>query len=155
MRSAQSILTCRTVTPSSNISRATFGKAIIVINLTLTEELPHSQDKSDTIRISFAPPTPPYKGVAHEPKASKGLDDANRTALLTVIARAKSWIETIRKDPSQSFKMIAQCEQLAERHVRFLAPLAFLSLRIVESITNGGMRVNLTVSSLARNLPIA
>lgn len=114
-----------------------------------------SQDTSDTIRIPFAPTTPPRKGVAHELTSPKALDDTNRAALLTAIARAKSWTETIGKDPSQNFKTIAQREQLAERHVRFLAPLAYLSPRIVELITNDQMSVNLTVSSLARNLPIA
>ena len=115
-----------------HLARAIIGKSAIEIELAATEDAPISQDKSDTIRIPFAPTTPPRKGVAHEPTAPKALDDTNRTALLTAIARAKSWIETIRKDPSQSFKTIAEREQLAERHVRFLAPLAFLSPRIVE-----------------------
>ena len=137
-----------------HLARATIGKSAIEIELAATEDAPISQDKADTIRIPFAPTTPPRKGVAHEPTAPKALDDTNRTALLTAIARAKSWIETIRKDPSQSFKTIAEREQLAERHVRFLAPLAFLSPRIVESIANSEMPIDLTVSSLARNLPM-
>jgi hypothetical protein len=39
--------------------------------------------------------------------------------------------------------------------VRLLAPLAYLSPRIVESIANGEISVDLTASSLARNLPLA
>jgi len=44
--------------------------------------------------------------------------------------------------------------QLAERHVRFLAPLAFLSPRIVEAIAEGRAPGNLNVSNLARALPL-
>ena len=138
-----------------HLARTTIGKSAIEIDLTPTGDAPTLQNKSDTIRIPFAPPASPRKGVAHEPTAPKALDDMNRTALLTAIARAKSWTETIGKDLSQNFKTIVQREQLAERHVRFLAPLAYLSPRIVESIANSEVPVDLTVSSLARNLPMA
>jgi site-specific DNA recombinase len=42
---------------------------------------------------------------------------------------------------------------LAERHVRFLVRLAYLSPRIIEAIAEGRAPANLTVSRLARNLP--
>ena len=41
-----------------------------------------------------------------------------------------------------------------ERHVRFLAPLAFLSPRILAAIADGVAPAELTVSSLARALPM-
>jgi site-specific DNA recombinase len=50
---------------------------------------------------------------------------------------------------------IAQREYLAERHVRFLAPLAHLSPRIVEAIAEGLAPTGLTVCSLARALPFS
>jgi hypothetical protein len=40
-----------------------------------------------------------------------------------------------------------------ERHIRHLAPLAFVSPRIVEAIANGSAPADLTVSMLARALP--
>ena len=48
---------------------------------------------------------------------------------------------------------IAEREGKAERHIRFLAPLAFLSPLIIESIVSGNASANLTVSGLARALP--
>jgi hypothetical protein len=74
--------------------------------------------------------------------------------LLSAIAKTKKWIEMILKDPSRSFATIAEAENLAERHVRFLAPLAFLSPRIVEAIVEGRAPADLRASGLVRQLPI-
>jgi site-specific DNA recombinase len=52
-----------------------------------------------------------------------------------------------------SFHEIAQSENKVERHIRHLAPLAFVSPRIVEAIANGSAPADLTVSSLTRGLP--
>jgi site-specific DNA recombinase len=52
-----------------------------------------------------------------------------------------------------SFEEIARREGKVERHLRFLAPLAFLSPRIVEAIARGEDRPDLTVTMLARALP--
>jgi site-specific DNA recombinase len=49
--------------------------------------------------------------------------------------------------------MIAKRENLAERHVRSLAPLAYLSPRIIEAIAEGRVPAKLTVTRFARNLP--
>lgn len=54
-----------------------------------------------------------------------------------------------------SFEQIAENEKLAERHVRFLAPLAYLSPRILDSIAEGRAPADLTVSRLARKLPMS
>ena len=48
---------------------------------------------------------------------------------------------------------IARSENKVERHVRYLAPLAFVAPRIVEAIANGSAPADLTVSMLARALP--
>ena len=52
-----------------------------------------------------------------------------------------------------SFEAIAETENLAVRHVRYLAPLAYLSPRIVTAIIDGAAPASLTISSLARALP--
>jgi site-specific DNA recombinase len=57
------------------------------------------------------------------------------------------------KDPAANIGTIAKRENLAERHVRFLAPLAYLSPRIIEAIAEGRAPADLTVTRLARNLP--
>ena len=53
----------------------------------------------------------------------------------------------------QSFEEIAEREQKVARHIRFLAPLAFLSPRIVAAIANGDVPAGVTVSALVRSLP--
>ena len=53
----------------------------------------------------------------------------------------------------ESFEDIARRENKVERHIRYLAPLAFVSPRIIEAIANGNAPADLTVSTLARTLP--
>ena len=53
----------------------------------------------------------------------------------------------------QSFEEIAEREQKVVRHIQFLAPLAFLSPRIIDAIANGNVPSGVTVSGLVRSLP--
>ena len=71
-----------------------------------------------------------------------------RVTLLQAIARARGWMASIADGTVASFDDIAASEKLAERHVRFLAPLAFLSPRIITSIGDGSAPSGLTVSVL-------
>ena len=63
-------------------------------------------------------------------------------------------MDQIMSGKTSSIDDIAHTEGLAERHVRFLLPLAFLSPRIIAAIANGTAPRNLTVSGLARALPL-
>ena len=81
------------------------------------------------------------------------MDEAMRLALLMAIVRSRTWIDKIVKDPATDFGAIAKGEHLAQRHVSFLTPLAYLSPRIIEAIAEGRSPTNLTVTRLARNLP--
>ena len=108
----------------------------------------------NTIEVPFTPTAPSQKGLSHVPTNGASLTETDRATLLKAIARSKAWIDTILKDPGIDFGAIAHRENLAERHVRFLAPLAFLSPRIVEAIAEGRSPGNLNVSNLARALPL-
>jgi hypothetical protein len=107
----------------------------------------------DTIEVPFTPTTPLQKGIAHLPSTGAALSEADRVALLTAIARSKAWVEAILKDHALDFATIARRENRAERHVRFLAPLAYLSPRVIKAIAEGRAPGNLNVSNLARALP--
>jgi site-specific DNA recombinase len=72
--------------------------------------------------------------------------------LLIAIARARSWMNDLTEGRVNSFVEIARSENKVERHIRHLAPLAFVSPRIVEAIASGSAPADLTVSSLARAL---
>jgi site-specific DNA recombinase len=60
----------------------------------------------------------------------------------------------IINDPAIDFGRLANQEKLAERHLRFLAPLAYLSPRIIQAIAEGRAPADLTVTRLVRNLPL-
>ena len=61
----------------------------------------------------------------------------SRDALLAAIAKAWGWIDDIRLGRIGSFAEIAEREAQGERHIRLLAPLAFLSHSHVRGIGSG------------------
>ena len=77
----------------------------------------------------------------------------SRDALLAAIAKARGWIDDIRVGAIASFAEIAEREAQGERHIRLLAPLAFLSPRIIAAIADGTAPGDLTVTDLAKALP--
>lgn len=87
------------------------------------------------------------------PAGERQLNPEARTALLTAIGKARTWIDRLMTDQVASFAEIAQQEGKGERHVRLLAPLAFLSPSIVAAIVAGRAPANLTVTGLTRSLP--
>ena len=112
-----------------------------------------SADAKRSISIPWTPSVARRrKGVVHRP-ASAGLDPRDRDALLTAIAKARSWMDDLLEQRVQSFEEIAEREQKVARHIRFLAPLAFLSPRIVAAIANGDVPAGVTVCGLVRSLP--
>ena len=90
------------------------------------------------------------KGVRDD--GQPGLSDAARDQLLAAIAKARRWMTDIACDKT-SFAAIAAQEKCCERHIRFLAPLAFLSPAIIAAIHAGRVPGELTISTLARKLP--
>jgi site-specific DNA recombinase len=108
-----------------------------------------------TVSIPFAATLPLRKGVSHSPTRRSAMNDALRISLLTAIARSQNRIETIINDPAVDFGVLANREKLAERHVRFLAPLAYLSPLMIQAIAEGRAPADLTVTQLARNLPLS
>jgi hypothetical protein len=106
-----------------------------------------------SIHIPWNPtPAKARKGVAWAPLTGPSLDAEYRDTLLTAIAKVRAWMSDI-VERKGSFHEIAEREGKVERHIRFLAPLAFLSPLIIESIVSGNVSANLTVSGLARALP--
>jgi hypothetical protein len=76
----------------------------------------------------------------------------DRDILLTAIAKARAWIDDIVERRVASFAEIAKQEGKVERHIRLLAPLAFVSPRIITDII-GGVAPSITVTELA-NVPL-
>jgi site-specific DNA recombinase len=61
---------------------------------------------------------------------------------------ATDWQRGARPDPKKKNKR----EAVGERHIRLLAPLAFLSPRIIAAIADGTAAADLTVTGLVKAL---
>jgi site-specific DNA recombinase len=92
------------------------------------------------------------KGILYSPSQRPTLSSETRDGLLSAIARARNWIDDLVQGRVGSFSEIAMREGKVERHVRLLAPLAFVSPRIVSEIVDGVAQPDLTVTSLAKRL---
>jgi site-specific DNA recombinase len=113
-----------------------------------------AQPPSDLLQLPWTPmAASARKGIAWTPWASANLDLAAIEALLTAIAKARSWMSDHAEGRIESFDDIARCESRGERHIRNLAPLAFVSPRVIEAIADGAAPADLTVTTLARKLP--
>jgi site-specific DNA recombinase len=100
-----------------------------------------------------APSFAAVKGIIHAPCTKQGMRPESRDALLAAIAKARGWIDDIRLGRIASFAGIAEREAQGERYIRLLAPLAFLSPRIIAAIVDGTAPADLTVTGLAKALP--
>ena len=89
------------------------------------------------------------KGIVRSPSPRPAMSLETREVLLGAIAKARRWIEDLVAGRLGSFSEIAMREGKVERHIRLLAPLAFVSPRIVSEIVDGVAPPDLTVSSLA------
>jgi ParB-like chromosome segregation protein Spo0J len=72
--------------------------------------------------------------------------------LLSAIAKARVWIEELVQGHAASFAEIAEREGKAERHIRFLAPLAFVSPRVVVAIAEGSLAGHLNATKLVKSM---
>jgi site-specific DNA recombinase len=89
------------------------------------------------------------KGIVHSTSSKPAMSDADRDLLLTAIAKARRWVDDLAEGRAGSFAEIAQREGKVERHVRFLAPLAFVSPRTISAIANGSVSA-IKVTDLAK-----
>jgi site-specific DNA recombinase len=107
-----------------------------------------------TIAVPWTSPVPAtVKGILHMPAHNTPIKPGRREALLIAIAKARKWVDDLAHGRAASFAVIARREGKAERHIRLLAPLAFVSPRIVSAFLDGTAPADLTSTKLARALP--
>jgi site-specific DNA recombinase len=92
------------------------------------------------------------KGIIHVPAHNTPMKPGRRDALLIAIAKARQWMDDLAHGRLAGFAVIARREGRAERHIRLLAPLAFVSPRIVSALLDN-VPADLTLTRLARALP--
>jgi site-specific DNA recombinase len=95
------------------------------------------------------------KGVLHQPDERPTLGAEARDAILLGVAKARVWIDDLASGRIQSFAEIARREGKVERHIRLLAPLAFLPPQTLAAIADGTFRQDVTVTTLARAVPFS
>ncbi len=100
------------------------------------------------LNLPFAPTVPLRKGVAYASGEPPKLDARDRDALLQAIARARKWMDDLICGKVASFEEIAEVEEIGVRHVRRLAPLAFLSPKIIQALASDERSSGLSVSRL-------
>ncbi len=113
---------------------------------------PEANGGSD-LNIPFSPTVPLIKGVAYASGEPPKLDSRDRDALLQAIARARKWMDDLIGGKFASLEEIAEVEKIGVRHVRRLAPLAFLSPKIIQALANEETSSGLSVSRLTLALP--
>jgi site-specific DNA recombinase len=142
------------------LDHAVIKAQAIEIHLAVPSECPAgiSTDKNSNCETSDLPPTTinvPWsavtfeevKGVLHSPSPRATMRLETREALLSAIAKAH-----LVESRVGSFGEIATREGKVERHIRLLAPLAFVSPRIISAIMDGTAPAALTVTGLAQPL---
>jgi hypothetical protein len=98
-----------------------------------------------TIAVPWTRPVPAaVKGIIHVPAHNTPIKPGRREAFLIVIAKARKWIDDLAHGRAASFAAIARREGKVERHIRLLAPLAFVSPRIVSALLDGTAPADLT-----------
>ena len=108
---------------------------------------------SNTISVPWTSSTfVAVKGIVHASQPDgPALDPDTRDLLLNAVAKARRWIDDITSGRMKSFADIATKEKKVERHIRLLAPLAFVAPSLVQSIIEGTAPANLTVTELAKS----
>ena len=107
-----------------------------------------------TIVLPWTPPSAAAeKGIAHEPGTKPAMKPETRDVLLRAIAKARRWVEDLRLGRVASFAQLAERECHGEDNVRLLAPLAFLSPRIIRAIVDGTAPAELLLRRLVKKLP--
>jgi site-specific DNA recombinase len=114
----------------------------------------HRIADATTIVIPWSPPAPAAtKGILHVPTHNTPVRAGQREATLVAIAKARAWMEDLANGRVADFAAIARREGKAEKYVRLLVPLAFLSPRILSALLDGTAPPEVTAKSLMRSLP--
>jgi len=94
------------------------------------------------------------KGVIlNAPQEEPTLRPEARDAILGAIAKSRMWLDELIRD-RVSINDIATREGKVERHVRLLLPLAFVSPGMVRAVASGSAPAGLTVTGLAKRVPL-
>jgi site-specific DNA recombinase len=146
-----------------HLLRATLSMTAITLHLRqdiADSEASGPQDLSAVGSLGAAPTTvtipwtvpaaAPVKGIVHVPAHNTPMKPGGRETLLMAIAKARKWVKDVER--GRTFADIAAGEGKAERHIRHLARLAFVSPRIIAAIIDGTAPAGITTTTLVAGL---
>jgi site-specific DNA recombinase len=122
-----------------HLLRATLSRTAIILHLRQEMADAEASDPQDlaadspaavptTVTIPWiVPVAAPVKGIVHVPAHNTPMKPGSRETLLIALAKTRNWIKGIER--GQTLADIADREGKAERHVRHLVRLAFVSPR--------------------------
>jgi site-specific DNA recombinase len=145
-----------------HLLRATLGMKVITLHL--RQEIADSDCGPQDVPAAGSPaavPTKvtipwtvpaaaPVKGIVHVPAHNTPMKPGGRETLLIAIAKARKWVKDVER--GQTFADIADREGKAERHIRSLVRLAFVSPRIITAIIDGTAAAGITATTLITGL---
>ena len=141
---------------AQSVERVILKPQAIEIRFAIPEQAEGSGGQTTVVVAAPWKPTgmAAVKGLLHTPASKTLMTAVERDALLTAIAKARAWIEDLTEGRVTSFADIAKREGKVERHIRLLAPLAFVSPSIVADIADG-VAPPLGVTKFAKRLAYA
>ncbi len=111
-------------------------------------------ESQSTLRLPLPPPRPRERKEILVPGNSGSKPHRVDRALVLALARARSWMRTLRQAQFVDTAEIAQRYELSNAHVRRLLRFAYLAPDIVEAIVEGRQPRILTVKLLLRGIPL-
>jgi site-specific DNA recombinase len=114
----------------------------------------HSQDPNN-LRLALPPPRPRARKEIVVPGNSRTQPRRIDQALILALARASSWMRSLRQGEFVDTNEIAQRFGFSDAHIRRLLRFAYLAPDIVETIIEGRQPRTLTVKQLLRGIPLA
>lgn len=107
------------------------------------------------LKIPLPPPRPRERKEILVPGGSGTEPRRVDQALVLALARARSWMRTLRRGEYADTAEIARRFDLSDAHVRRMLRLGYLAPDIVEAIVEGRQPRPLTVKRLLRGIPLA
>ena len=138
-----------------HLLRATLSRTAITLHLRQDiadpdGELPAAAAQTELTIPWTVPAAVSVKGIVHVPAHNTPMKPGSRETLLIAIAKARKWVKDLER--GQSFADIADREGKAERHIRHLARLAFVSPRIITAMIDGTAPAGITATTLIAGL---
>ena len=144
--------------PLEIVERVDLGGEVLTVHINLSNFI---DQEEDTVICHVIPARIRRRGVEMRLVLNDGesgwIDPRVDPALVKAIVRARKWFDDLSNGRVRSLAEIGRTENVSDRYVGALIPLAFLAPEIVTRILSGSQPVELTTAALMTriDLPVA